>query len=148
MNEEKQTAWDAIIATVLIEPQVNFLEMETKSEKLVISILFFVACIPAWANDGIETVQSKHGFKETVDRLDKLLVAKGITIFAKFDHSAEAQKVGLTLRPTLVYAVGNPNVGTGNGEITAGRNRFAAQVAAAFPAALKTWPASITAMHT
>lgn len=82
-------------------------------KKLVISVLFFAACIPAWANDGIETVQSKHNFKETVDRLDKLLVAKGITIFAKFDHAAEAQKVGLSLRPTMVYAVGNPKAGTG-----------------------------------
>ena len=82
-------------------------------KKLITSVLFFVACIPAWANDGIETVQSKHSFKETVDRLDKLLTAKGITVFAKFDHAAEAQKVGLTLRPTLVYAVGNPKAGTG-----------------------------------
>jgi uncharacterized protein (DUF302 family) len=49
---------------------------------------------------------------DTLQRLDSLLAQKGIHIFARIDHAAGAQKVGLTLRPTQVLIFGNPQVGT------------------------------------
>jgi hypothetical protein len=35
-----------------------------------------------------------------VDRLKSILQAKGVTLFALIDHSGEAEKVGMAMRPT------------------------------------------------
>ena len=64
------------------------------------------------AEKGMITVPSAHGVKETIDRLDRLLNEKGMTVFARVDHSAGAIKVGMTLRPTELLIFGNPQVGT------------------------------------
>ncbi|MBW4442046.1 MAG: DUF302 domain-containing protein [Plectolyngbya sp. WJT66-NPBG17] len=49
---------------------------------------------------------------ETIDRLEAVLHAKGITIFARIDQQIEAEKVGLSLRPTQLLLFGNPKAGT------------------------------------
>ena len=54
----------------------------------------------AMAADGLITVPSCFGPKETVDRLETEIMAKGMTIFARIDHAAGAAQVGLPLRPT------------------------------------------------
>lgn len=61
---------------------------------------------------GLLTRPSQHSVAETLDRLEKDLRAKGITVFARIDHGGEAAKVGLTLRPTQVLIFGNPRGGT------------------------------------
>ncbi|MCC5660840.1 DUF302 domain-containing protein [Nostoc sp. XA010] len=48
----------------------------------------------------------------TIDRLEAVLQAKGITIFARIDQQAEAEKVGLRLSPTQLLLFGNPKAGT------------------------------------
>jgi uncharacterized protein (DUF302 family) len=58
------------------------------------------------------TLPSAHGASETVKRLKALLAQKGIGVFAHIDHAAEADKVGLSLRPTQVLIFGNPKAGT------------------------------------
>lgn len=49
----------------------------------------------------------------TVSRLEAELQARGIPLFAKFDHRKNALEAGLTLRPTTVLVFGSPQVGTG-----------------------------------
>ena len=49
---------------------------------------------------------------ETVNRLESLLKAKGLKIFARIDQAAEAQAVGLTMRPMELLIFGDPKVGT------------------------------------
>ena len=49
---------------------------------------------------------------ETVQRLEAELQQRGIPLFAKFDHAANAQQVNLDLRPTTVLVFGAPQVGT------------------------------------
>ncbi|MHC0068294.1 DUF302 domain-containing protein [Nostoc sp. UIC 10890] len=49
---------------------------------------------------------------ETIDRLEAVLKVKGITIFARIDQQAEAEKVGLSLCPTQLLLFGNPKAGT------------------------------------
>jgi uncharacterized protein (DUF302 family) len=61
---------------------------------------------------GLETVQSRYSVKETIDRLSQGLNAAGITIFARVDHAANAQQVGMSLRPTDLLIFGNPKAGT------------------------------------
>jgi uncharacterized protein (DUF302 family) len=64
------------------------------------------------ANNGIITQPSPYSVTETIDRLEAMLQAKGITIFARIDQRAEAKKVGLSLRPTQLLLFGNPKAGT------------------------------------
>ena len=63
-------------------------------------------------NDGIVRIQSQYDVATTADRLIDALNAKGMTIFARIDHSKNAQDAGMELRPTELVIFGNPKVGT------------------------------------
>src|SRR6476661_282093 len=62
--------------------------------------------------EGLSTIPSKFGPKETMDRLEAEIRASGLTIFARIDHAAGADDVGLILRPTEVIIFGNARGGT------------------------------------
>lgn len=64
------------------------------------------------AEGGLITLKSAHNIKQTVDRLEAALKEKGMTIFIRLDHAANANKVNLKLRPTELVVFGNPKVGT------------------------------------
>jgi CubicO group peptidase (beta-lactamase class C family)/uncharacterized protein (DUF302 family) len=56
--------------------------------------------------------ESKWSLDETVARLEKLLKAANVPVFAAFDHDGNARKAGMELRPTRVLVFGNPKIGT------------------------------------
>lgn len=62
--------------------------------------------------DGLTTIASSRGPKETMDRLVAAVQAKGLTVFARIDHAAGAAEVGLPLRPTELLIFGNARGGT------------------------------------
>ncbi len=62
--------------------------------------------------NGIISQSSPYSVTETIDRLAAVVQAKGITIFARIDQQVEAEKVGLSLRPTQLLLFGNPQAGT------------------------------------
>ncbi len=62
--------------------------------------------------NGIISQPSQYSVTETIDRLEAVLQAKNITIFIRIDQQAEAEKVGLSLRPTQLLLFGNPQAGT------------------------------------
>jgi uncharacterized protein (DUF302 family) len=64
------------------------------------------------AGSGLVDRQSPHPVEQTVARLTELLRAKGATLFALVDHSGEAARVGLSMRPTKLLIFGNPRAGT------------------------------------
>lgn len=64
------------------------------------------------ANNGIVTLASNHSVNETVEMLKTILQSKGVTVFALVDHSGEAEKVGLMMRPTKLLIFGSPKAGT------------------------------------
>jgi len=64
------------------------------------------------AAQGLTTVPSSYGPKDTMDRLEAEVKAKGMTVFARIDHAAGATGVGLSLRPTEVLIFGNARAGT------------------------------------
>ena len=63
-------------------------------------------------DSGIITQRSNHSVEETVQKLQQMLGAKGVKVFALVDHSGEAEKVGLAMRPTKLLIFGNPKAGT------------------------------------
>jgi uncharacterized protein (DUF302 family) len=64
------------------------------------------------AADGLTTIPSAYGAKETADRLEAEIRAKGMAVFARIDHAAGAAQAGLALRPTEVLIFGNAKAGT------------------------------------
>lgn len=64
------------------------------------------------AADGLTTVPSSFGPKETADRLEAAIKARGMTLFARIDHAAGAAAAGLNLRPTALLIFGNARAGT------------------------------------
>ena len=69
--------------------------------------------MPAQSQDnGIINLASNYPVEQTVENLRKILAAKGIALFALIDHSGEAEKAGLHMRPTKLLIFGNPKGGT------------------------------------
>lgn len=62
--------------------------------------------------DGLTTIASMFGPKETMDRLVAAVTARGMAVLARIDHAAAAAKIGMALRPTEVLIFGNPRAGT------------------------------------
>ena len=62
--------------------------------------------------EGLTSLQSRFGPKETMDRLQAEIRAQGMTVFARIDHAAGAAEVGLTLRATELIIFGNARGGT------------------------------------
>jgi uncharacterized protein (DUF302 family) len=68
--------------------------------------------VQAMAADGLITVRSSYGPKDTMNRLEAEVKAKGMTVFARVDHAAGATAAGLSLRPTELLIFGNARGGT------------------------------------
>jgi len=61
---------------------------------------------------GIIDKLSNHSVDSTVDKLKTILQNKGVTLFALVDHSGEAAKIGMQMRPTKLLIFGSPKAGT------------------------------------
>ena len=68
--------------------------------------------MPTTAQNGLIHLSSKYSVDETLQRLEALLQERSITIFANIDHSGEAAKVGMSMRPTKLLIFGSPKGGT------------------------------------
>ena len=80
-------------------------------------VVTLIAAISLWevqavAADGLITLRSNCAPKETMNRLETELKAKGLAVFARIDHAAGAAEVGLSLRPTELLIFGNAKGGT------------------------------------
>lgn len=81
--------------------------------KMIISVvLSLVVMSGAYAAEGMINVKSAHGVTATIDKLQAVLESKGMTIMARVNHSAGAEKAGLELPPTELLIFGNPKIGT------------------------------------
>jgi uncharacterized protein (DUF302 family) len=61
---------------------------------------------------GMVDIPSRYSVPESLVRLEAILKEKGLTIFARVDHSGEAKKVGMEMRPTQLVIFGSPKGGT------------------------------------
>ena len=64
------------------------------------------------AVQGLTTLKSSHGPRDTMNRLEAAVKARGMTVFARIDHSAGAAATGLSLNPTELLIFGNARGGT------------------------------------
>jgi len=55
---------------------------------------------------------SAHNVKDTIDRLENILNAKGLMVFTRVNHAAGAQNVGLNMADSELIIFGNPKLGT------------------------------------
>jgi uncharacterized protein (DUF302 family) len=63
-------------------------------------------------DSGIVDIPSNHSVDQTLQKLEDTLKAKGVSSFAMVDHSGEAERVGLKMRPTKLLIFGSPKAGT------------------------------------
>jgi uncharacterized protein (DUF302 family) len=68
--------------------------------------------MPIAISKGIVDKLSRHSVDETVAKLKSILEAKAVRLFALVDHSGEAEKVGMKMRPTKLLIFGSPKAGT------------------------------------
>ncbi len=66
----------------------------------------------ALGSKGLISVKSNHNVRSTADKLINVLEKKGMTVFARINHTEGAEKVDKVLRPTELVIFGNPKVGT------------------------------------
>jgi len=62
--------------------------------------------------EGMTVLPSRHGAKETMDRLAAAVASAGMTVFARIDHAGGAMAVGLAMLPMEVLIFGSPKAGT------------------------------------
>jgi uncharacterized protein (DUF302 family) len=67
--------------------------------------------ISARPRDVVE-LRSVLSFAETVIRVEEEIAARGLQVFARVDHAANARAVGLVMPPTTVVTFGNALGGT------------------------------------
>jgi uncharacterized protein (DUF302 family) len=76
------------------------------------AVVLWTASIAGHAADGMVSLKSPRSAKETMDRLEGIVKERGLTVFARVNHSAGATSVGKSLRPTEVLIFGGPQGGT------------------------------------
>jgi uncharacterized protein (DUF302 family) len=74
------------------------------------SLAFFVSS--AYAANGLIAVESNFSVEDTLERLETVLIEKGMSIVERINHTDGAARVGQELRPTELLIFGNPRVGT------------------------------------
>jgi len=73
---------------------------------------FMPAAPEAVLENGIVRIPSHHSVDETVIKLQTILQAKNVKLFAVVDHSGEAETIGLRMPNTKLLIFGNPKAGT------------------------------------
>jgi uncharacterized protein (DUF302 family) len=83
-----------------------------KARIVAMTAVIYLWGVQAMAADGLTTLLSSHGPKETMNRVEAGVSAKGMSVFAHIDHAAAAAEVGMSLRPTDLLIFGSPKGGT------------------------------------
>ncbi|MGB0866144.1 MAG: DUF302 domain-containing protein [Granulosicoccaceae bacterium] len=66
----------------------------------------------AQASEGVLQIESAQGVTATADKLEQILLSKGMKIMARVPHSQAASGVGIDLRDTELLIFGNPKAGS------------------------------------
>ncbi len=77
-----------------------------------IAILLSAIAVSALAVDGLITKPSAHSVDATIERFEAAARKRGFMVFARLDHAAAAESVGLKMPRATVIVFGNPRLGT------------------------------------
>jgi uncharacterized protein (DUF302 family) len=66
----------------------------------------------ATQDSGVVLVESSHSVDVTADRIESMLEERGLRLFARIDHAANALQVDAVLGPTQLLIFGSPRIGT------------------------------------
>jgi uncharacterized protein (DUF302 family) len=77
----------------------------------IIMVALF-STVAARAGGDLVIKPSHYSVADTIDRIESAVTASGMKIFARIDHSGEAKRVGLDMKPTQLLIFGNPKGGT------------------------------------
>ncbi len=80
--------------------------------KTILFLLLALIGSEAFAVEGLVSIDSPYGVKETTDRLEKTVTKAGFTIAVRWNHAKGAEKVGLKLPPEEILIFGKPKAGT------------------------------------
>ena len=80
-------------------------------KKFIFTLAILPFSLNAVAVDGMINVRSSHSVQKTANKLEKVLLSKGMRVFARVPHSTGAKSAGVDLRPTELIIFGNPKVG-------------------------------------
>ena len=77
-------------------------------------LLFALTLSPVWAADvpGMIKKPSPYSAEETLNRLERVLQKKGVTVVLRWDHAAKASQVDIDLGPTELLLFGKPEMGS------------------------------------
>jgi uncharacterized protein (DUF302 family) len=67
--------------------------------------------VPA-PDNGLVHLSSPYSVSETLKRLESVLQSRSLAVFARIDHSGEAEKVGMKMHPNQLIIFGSPKGGT------------------------------------
>lgn len=81
-------------------------------DKFIVAALVLMFSGLASASEGMIALASPYSAQQTADRFEKIITSKGLTLFARINHSKNAAGAGMELRATEVIIFGNPKVGT------------------------------------
>ncbi|MCP4286131.1 MAG: DUF302 domain-containing protein [Gammaproteobacteria bacterium] len=73
--------------------------------------LLGVSLMTSAAGD-LVTKSSQNGVQKTMDKLEKIVRSKGLTVFNRIDHQANATNVKMEMGAAQVLIFGNPKMGT------------------------------------
>ncbi len=83
---------------------------------MIKQILYILALlsfsVSLFAANGVVNVKSSHSVEQTANKLEKILLSKGMKIFQRVKHSEGAKTVGIDINPTELIIFGNPKVGS------------------------------------
>ncbi len=79
---------------------------------MLFAALFAISAGGCAIADDYETTSSSKSVTETMDALVAAVEGAGATIFARVDHTAGAQSVGLDMAEAQLLIFGNPALGT------------------------------------
>ena len=77
-----------------------------------IAILFSLTALTAPDVNGLITLPSANSVDVTIEKFEAAAKKRGIKVFARLDHAAAAESVGLKMPRATVIVFGNPRVGT------------------------------------
>ena len=88
----------------------------TSMLKFIFFLFFFgifIGSAQEKQNDHLMITESKYGFESTVSRLESVVKQnEALSLFAKIDHSANAENANLELNKASVLIFGNPKQGS------------------------------------